>query len=313
MADLSNLETQTATVRTYQGVVVASGGTLAVNVNGRVIPARWADPIIASVGDTVRVEISSGATGQGQAFVTSRLTNLPRPGTGKVKTNTPGTIITVTGTDGIDYPCTFLASYTPTAGDNVALDWRASQGNVLGKVGVIAPPTPAGGGVTPPPAQPQTGTSVYAASDSATFGSFGWDRWAGGGGNIYQGSYGAGPLYGAWFYSGSPRELAGRTINRVQFTLGARRTVGSYNSPVAVHFYGHTSPTRPGADVARVAGPFDVTIPPGWAGGVVDLPTSFGAALQSGGGISITGEPYAGFLGRYQSPSSGTLSLDWTR
>jgi hypothetical protein len=311
VADLSNLESQEPTVKTYQGVVVSIGGSLAVNVGGNVIQARWADPVIVSPGDTVRVEIASGV-GQGVGFVTSRLTANPRPGTGKVKTNTPGTIITVTGSDGVDYPCTFLSNYTPQPGDNVALDWRASQGNVLGKVGVIAPPAP-GGGVTPPPGQSQTGTSVYPASDSATYSSFGWDNWAGGGGNVYQGSYGSGPLYGAWFYSGSPAELTGRTIARVRFGLGSRRNVGSYNSPVIVHFYAHSNVSRPGGDVTRVTGPFDVSIPPGWSGGVVDLPTGFAAALQTGGGISIAGDPYAGFLGRSAQPDSGTLTIDWSR
>lgn len=312
MADLSNLESQDPVVRTHQGVVVSVGGVLAVNVGGNVIPARWADPSVVAPGDTVRVEIASGI-GQGQGFVTGRLTPSPRPGTGKVKSNTPGTIITVTGADGVDYQCTFLGSYTPAAGDNVALDWRAAQPNVLGKIGVIPAPGPGGGGVTPPPGQPQTGTTVYPAADSATYGPFGWDKWAGGGGNVYQGSYGSGPLYGAWFYAGSPAELAGRTISRVLFNLGPRRTVGNYNAAAIVHFYAHSNTSRPGGDVTRVAGPLDISIPPGWGGGTVELPAAFGAALQSGGGISIAGEPYAGFLGRSSSPDSGTLTIDWRR
>jgi hypothetical protein len=108
--------------------------------------------------------------------------------------------------------------------------------------------------------------------------------------------------------------LAGRTITRIRFTLGARESgAGDYNSPVAVHFYTHNSANRPGSDVTRVTGPFDVTIQPGAGEQTFDLPTSFAADLLAGGGISIAGDPYAGFAGIRQDAQSGLLTMDWTR
>lgn len=317
MPDLSNLEIQAATVATYPGIIVQASGALAVNVNGNILPVRWADPVVVTPGDAVLVELSSGPTGQGQAFVKCRLSSAPRPAQAKVKSSSPGaSTIVVTGSDGGDYTALFVSSYTPAAGDSVVLSWSATLPTVLGKVGTVPTngSTSPGGGVAPPPVTTGSGTSGYVASDSATWnGSFGWDSWAGGSGNVYQGSYGGPQLYGAWFYAGSPGELAGRTLTRIQFRLGPRRTVGNYNAPTTVHFYAHTNPTRPGGDVTRTAGPFDVTIAPGWAGGTIDLPLAFAPALQAGGGIAITGDPYAGFLGRNSAPDSGALTIDWTR
>ncbi len=317
MANLNNLENPQPTVTTFPGVIVnTGGGILGVNVNGNILPARWADPLVVAAGDTVLVEISGGATGQGAAFVKCRLTAAPRPGTGTVKTVPASSpTITVTGTDGTDYTATFASSYTPTVGDNVILAWNASIPTVLGNVGsTAAPPTPATP-VTPPPPPPQTGQNSYPATDSDTiWPAGGWGSWAGGGGHVYQGgsSYG-GPVYGAWFYGGTTAELVGRTITRIQFRVPSRRNIGSYNSPITMHIYAHTSPTKPGGDVSRVAGPFDVTIQPGSGGGYIDISTSFAAALQGGGGISIAGEPYAGFNGRTTQPDSGILIIDWTR
>jgi hypothetical protein len=199
--------------------------------------------------------------------------------------------------------------------DNVILAWNAATPTVTGKVGTTAAPPPPAPPVAPPPAPPQTGTSYYAATDSATWTpTYGaWDAWAGGGGNVYQGGSGYGAAnYGAWFYAGSPSELAGRTITRIRFGTGARRGVGNYNAAAIVNFYAHTNTNRPGGDVNRTTGPAGISIPPGF-NGPVDLPLSFAAALQGGGGISIAGEPYTGFNGRYTQADSGLLTIDWSR
>jgi hypothetical protein len=305
VANLSNLiaKIPAGGVTRTQGVMVLTNGVLAVNVWGNVIPARYADPLVVNAGDTVVVDLMAGPTGQAEAVVSGKLTTAPRPGTGTVTTVPPASsTITVTGTDGTAYTAYFVSSYTPTVNDNVILAWNA------------ATPT-----VPPPPGPSSSGTSTYTATDSATYSSYGWDAWAGGGGNVYQGgaAYG-GPTYGSWFYAGSPTELAGRTINGITFKIGARRTVGSYNQPVTVHLYAHNSNNRPGSgDVNRVQGPYDATIQPG--AGPTDIVlgtaavTAVGGVLQSGGGISIAGEPYAGFNGRYTQPDSGLLTINWSR
>lgn len=300
-------------VTTYQGMIVKSGGVLAVNVNGNVLPARWADPLVVVEGDTVLVELSASRAGQGVAFVRCRLTDKPRPGQGTVQTVPASSpTITVTGSDGNVYTATFVASYTPVVGDPVILYWNAAVPTVGGKITTTEAPPVTALPVTPPAAQPVTGSTPYPASASDTYwASGGWGKWAGGGGHVYQGNYGSGPVYGAWFYSGSTAQLAGKTITRIGFRLGSRRPVGSSNSPVTVHVYAHTSANRPGGDVNRIVGPYDITVQPGQGITEYNLPLSFAAALQAGGGIAIAGDPYAGFFGVSQ-PESGLLTIDWS-
>jgi hypothetical protein len=290
-----------------------ANGLLAVNVQGNVLYPRYQDPVVVAVGDPVSVVI----TGTGDAVVTGRVTLAPRPAEGVVKTVPPSSpTITVTGTDGIDYVAKFAASYTPTVNDNVLLAWNASYPYVTGQVGVVAAPTtPGTPAVSAPVGQDQSGQTPYPATDSATWvpGLGVWDSWSGGGGRVYQGSSSGYTTYGAWFYAGSVAQLAGRRIDRIQFTLGSRRAVGASNSPATVHFYAHTSANRPGGDVTRTTGPFDVVIQPGAGQQTFDLPTSFAGALAGGGGISIAGDPYAGFAGYLQEAASGLLTIDWSR
>lgn len=322
MENLRGLETPPPVggVVTYQGVVVKDAAQkLCVNVRGSILYPRYVDPLVLAVGDPVSVAITSGPSGLGDAVVTGRIALQPRPGTGNVKTVPASSpTITVTGTDGVDYTATFVASYTPAVADNVSLAWKGGTPEVSGKVGVVAvsqsAPAP-GSGVAPPPSAPPSGQTPFTATDSATWvpGLGLWDAWAGGGGNLYQGSASGYTTYGSWFYAGSAAQLAGRVWTRIQFTLGTRRTVGGSNSPVTVHFYTHTSANRPGGDVARNTGPYDVVIQPGQGQITFDLPTSFAGDLANGGGISIAGDPYSGFNGIQIEPASGLLLVDWSR
>jgi hypothetical protein len=317
VANLRNLETPPNNIRTFQGTIVQSAPgatTLAVNVLGNVLPARWADPLVVAVGDTVLVEVSGDR--QGEAFVKSRLTNGPRPSQGTVTTVPPSSpTITVTGTDGIAYTATF-AYASPAVNDVVILSWNAAIPTALAIVTTTTPlPGTAPPPIAAPPGQNQTDTSAYQATDSDTYWpAGGWGSWAGGGGNVYQGgaSYG-GPVYGAWFYSGSPTELAGRTIAGLRLRIGSRRPVGANNSPVTLHVYTHTSPNKPGGNVSLVDGPFDFVIQPGAGPQTLALPTGCAPTLLGGGGIAIVGENYAGVNGRLIQPDSGTLYFDWQR
>ncbi|MDQ0756065.1 hypothetical protein [Arthrobacter sp. B3I4] len=316
MAELRSAEglAPQRTVTTYQGVMVLVGGVLQVNVNGNVLPARWADPLVVVEGDPVLVELSGSRAGQAAAFVRCRLTDKPRPGQGTVKTVPASSpTITVTGSDGLVYTATFVASYSPVVGDPVILSWNAAVPSVVGKVTTTAAPTPVAPPVAPPPGAGMTGSTPYQAATADTYyPAGGWGKWAGGGGRVYQGSYGAGQVYGAWFYAGSTAQQAGKTITGIRFTLGARLPVGNNNQPVTVHVYAHTSANKPGDDVNRVAGPFDITVQPGQGLTEYALPLSFASALQGGGGIAIAGDPYAGFNGPSTQPESGLLILDWS-
>jgi hypothetical protein len=106
--------------------------------------------------------------------------------------------------------------------------------------------------------------------------------------------------------------LQGKNISRIRLHLPARLRVGTYNSAATIHVYAHTSGSRPGGDVSRVVGPHDISIPPGFGGGDFDLPLTFAAAIAGGGGISIAGDPYAGFNSRLDDPTSGRLILNWS-
>lgn len=302
--------------RTYEGTVVSSGGALAVSVQGNVIPARWADPVTAAVGDTVLVQMIVGRTGGTEAVVRAKVTSKPRPARGTVAVVPPSSdTVSVTGTDGATYKAYFGTGYTPTVGDTVILSWGGTIPTILDKVAATPAPyqAPTGDPIAPPPSAPQSGQAIYAASDSATWwASGGWNSWAGGNGRVFQGQYGSGQVYGAWFYAGSPGQLSGRTINRFRIILGSRLGVGSHNSPVTVHFYRHSSVNRPAGDVTRVAGPHDVSAAP-WQGPTMyDLPVSWAAGVISGGGIAIALDPYAGFKGRNEEADSGKLVFDWS-
>jgi hypothetical protein len=80
---------------------------------------------------------------------------------------------------------------------------------------------------------------------------------------------------------------------------------------VTINLYAHTSPSRPGGDVTRVAGPFAVSVNPGETKGVIELPLTFAAPVAAGGGISIAGGTYAGFTSRLRDGESGKTTIYW--
>lgn len=302
------------TTTTYQATAVMVNGALAVNINGSIVQAKWSDPVVVTAGDPVLVEVSSSRSGQGTAFVRGRLTDKPRPGKGTVATVPASSpTITVTGEDGIVYTATFVSSYNPVVGDNVLLSWNAAIPTVSGKVTTTAAAPARQAPVAAAPAPASTGSNPYPATGGSDtyWPAGGWGSWAGGNTNVYQGNYGSGPVYGAWFYSGSPGQLSDKDITRIRFVLGGRRAVGNNNQSVTVHVYAHNSAHKPGGDVSRIVGPFDITVDPGQGLKEYDLPLSFASVLQNGGGIAIAGDPYAGFFGVSSQPESGLLTLDW--
>lgn len=290
-----------------------------VKIGGLPQEATWPSGVYAAPGESLLIAQLVRGDAPAHNVVLGRVgADGAREGT---VTTVPGGSDTITVTAaGADYTATFLASYTPTVGDRVRLLWQGRDVTVIGKVGVtpaiILPPT----GTAPPPPPVSSGTFNAPATDSATYWSGGgWDSIAGGGGKVYQGTvYGTSNVVaGSWFYGNTMAGLAGATITRIQFRVPQRLSVGSYNAAGLIHLYAHTSPGRPGGDVTRVSGPADWSIAPGWnpgpGDGWVDLPTSYAATLINGGGISISGNPYMGFVGKPSDPASGQLRLDWYR
>lgn len=233
--------------------------------------------------------------------------------------------ITVNATGG-PYTIPFLASYAPVVGDRVVLMWGSTGGFVLGKFGATAtpappppvvPPTPPAAPPptqTPPPAKPKpkpkTGRATFTAQRA---GSYRNGKWRTDSNVVAQYDWGGyGNNNGAWFYGTTPKaKLSGATVTGC--AVRVQRRSGGVWAAQTLHLYRHTSNTRPGGDVSRVAGPTDASIAIGQALWV-PLPTAWGQAIvDSGGGLGITGSPYIVLAGTDEDPQSGLLRIDWTK
>jgi hypothetical protein len=296
-----------------RGTVVAGSGAYAVNVNGNVLPVSSIDPVAVSAGDSVLVAVIAGASGQAEAIVLGRMANSMRPATGTVTVVPVGSqTITVTGSDGATYTAYFLSGYTPAVNDNVEITFIGGYPYVS-KAGVTPTPPPVQT-VAAPPTAPSSGTTNFAAADSATYWSGGgWGSW-GRADHVYSGTWGGSTVNGAWFYAGGPGQIQGRTILGGRFILGARDIgSGNYNSPATVNLYTHGSPNRPGGNVSTINGPTVVTAQP-WQGlTTYSLSQAQAQDLVNGGGIAIFGGDYAAFQGIQANAQSGTISIDWSR
>lgn len=305
-------ETLAGPLRARTEVVSAYAGSWPNIVLGGVQQfAYWNDHVYAATGEAVTVAREVDPSGVARNTVIGRI---GRPGA------TEGTVLTVDGSSALvsvgatEVRAAYNSGLTLVGGDTVRLMWQGRVATVLVKLtSYVAPPVNTPGTTAPPPANTSGELSAF-ATDSATFvPGLGWNNWAGGRQNVYQGSNSGYTTYGAWFYNGATKQLAGATIDRVRIHIPKRLNVGSYNSAGLLHVYVHGSDGRPGGDVARTSGPYDLTVPPNWQGGWFELPTTVGDSLKSGGGISVSGEPYMGFVGKSGDPSSGQILANWTR
>ena len=280
------------------------------------LDARWLDPIQPMQGGKIVVDITKDDYGLSTALVVGGYTDQPRPSTGTVQDVIPAgvsTKIVLVGEDGVTYTTDrFIGSYSP--GDPVYLTWDAAVPTVIGTIPSSAPPPPPAT-APPAPATPPGSETLIATASDTWWGPGGWGSYAtsrNGGEDVYTGSWYGNTVTGAWFY-GAPRPvLQGKTISRIRFKVPARIDAGNHNEPATIHFYAHNSGSRPGSDVNRVTGPHDIVVAAKHQGGDVDLPLSFAAAIVAGGGISIAGDPYAGFISRLDDPESGKLLIEWS-
>lgn len=281
-------------------------------VGGKQQFAYWNDHVYAAAGEAITVAREIDPSGVARNTVIGRI---GRPGA------TEGTVLSADGTaavvsvGAIEVTAAYNSGLTLVGGDTVRLMWQGRVATVLAKLtSYVAPPVQGAGTTAPPPAN-STGELPVFATDSATWvpGLGAWNAWATGRQRVFQGSWKGSTTYGAFFYNGATRQLAGATVTDVALRVPKRLAVGSYNSPSTLHVYVHGSDTRPGGDVARISGPYDISIPAHWQGGFVGLPTAAGDALKNGGGISIAGEPYMGFVGKAEDPAAGQLAFKWAR
>lgn len=285
------------------GQVVMVGGVPTVNVAGGVGTVRWHAALTPVDGDSVLVALQGS-----EAWVVCRTTATARPDTGTVQSIPGGDTITV-DVAGTSTTCRFLAAYAPVVGDLVYLSWQSSQPVVLGKVGTTTAPTPP----PPPPAPPTvaaTGTSTFAAVESRSWRS---GQWRTDTTDVAQGDapgYGGHPNNGAWFYGTAPQSLAGATVTSAEIWLPGESS--SVSTPT-VHLYRHTSGTRPAGDVTRVSGPYDVSKGGGTSGWYPFDTAAAQAIVDAGGGVAITGSPYARHKGLGKDGQSGALRIHWSR
>ena len=286
-----------------------------IMVGGLVQPAVWLGDY-AVKGEPIIVGIIRKPDAPGQCLVLGRVGG-PLSTEGTVTAAPPGSDTITVSAGSAEYTVTFLDSYSPTVGDRVGLLWQGAQGRALGKVGVTPGVVVNGPSTQPPPSAASAGTLPVPTVDSGTYsgGAYGWN--ARYGQNVYQGDGtpwgGPSSNSGSWFYGANASQLIGATITGVQFNMPARNSAGASSSAATVHLYLHNSPNKPGGDVTRVSGPVDVVVQPRSGGGYITLPTGWGPTLIAGGGISITGSPYMGLLGRGEQPDSGQLKLSWQR
>lgn len=280
------------------------------------LDARWLDPLQPLQGGKIIVDITKDDYGGSSALVIGGYTDQPRPSTGTITEFLPAgpsNRVVFTGEDGVSYTTDrVIGSYD--LGDPVYLTWDAAKPTIIGKIGASTPPpapAPSGPAATNPPGSE---TLIATASDT-WWGPGGWGSYAtsrGGGEDVYTGTWGGNTVTGAWFY-GAPRPaLQGKSISRIRFQLPGRIRAGNYNDSATIHVYAHTNSSRPGSDVNRVTGPHDIVVPAGFTGNEFDLPLTFAPVLVAGGGISIAGNPYAGFNSRLDEANSGRLIIEWS-
>ncbi|WP_163275322.1 hypothetical protein [Cellulomonas iranensis] len=293
-------------VRLLSGVVVDAGsGALAVDVDGSRPPVWWPAGYIPQVADRVKVLLVDGA-----AVVLGPVIAGQRPLTGTVSGAPSSGTVPVTTAGGV-VPCRYVGT-APAIGALVRLDWQSTTPWVWPSAAATVPtPDPVDPGAPPPPPSATSGTLTVAAADSGTWSSRGvWDSYYAT--HLTQGSYGGRSYAGAWFYGAAPRQAAGRTVTATRVRVGARRRMGSYNAALPLNLYLHTSPSRPGGDVTRVAGPHTVLLVPGAGPQWVDVPASWGQTLvDSGGGLGIAGGEYGGIDGVGSDAASGQVQIDW--
>ncbi|MFE4229121.1 hypothetical protein ACFRJ8_14675 [Arthrobacter sp. NPDC056886] len=296
--------------RRVYGTAYFDGSRWWANLNGNLIDARWLNAVSPKQDGPIVVDLTDNGDGQSSALVIDGYSDQPHPSTGAVLA-IGVTQLVMTGADGVTYTTDrFSGSYS--VGDPVYVAWDAATPIVLGKLPGITPTPPTSPPVAATPVK-QSGTAKGAATKSNTFwGPGGWGSWAGGGEQVYSGTWSGNTVTGAWFYGAAFTNLGGKTITEIRFRLPKRLGgVGSSGS-ANVHLYAHTSKSQPGGDVTRTVGPWDVTVTQSQGAHWITLPLTFADVLKAGGGISIAGDPYTGFDGRLVDPQSGRIEMDWT-
>jgi hypothetical protein len=232
-------------------------------------------------GMSVQLELRNG-----QPIVTGPSQQLPPLGV-MTSAGTPKATVLA---GGVEYTLGMRDGYTPVIGDDVEINWFSGliQGKVKGIAVLITPAENPGTRSAP------FENLLIQAADSGSFISRWWTN------DVYNGDSNT----GAWFYDSRVADaLRGATVTKIEIFLNPRRSSGS--SPQVGT---HTSGSK-GGNVA-VSGQVPLEPRSGW----VQVPTSWAAVLQAGGGIGVTRSGYTIWRGTDADRGlSGALRFSGTR
>lgn len=254
-----------------QGVCLArtaASSTVTVGVAGTnySMPALG---VLPNVGDTVFVAFL-----QGTPVCLGGLAPAPTPAVGTVAAVPSGSTITVTGSDGVTYLCSYDPNVTTwSVGQLVLLDWTSKGPAVILKLSKDPTPTPTGGGGVAPPVVKPTGATTRDFYFMPA-----WSGTQNGSGDAGAGAFWTNQVYcgtttlAGWGYDTSPASLPDSAIvNGCWIYVDAVQSSGS--SPT---FGTHTLGSRAG--VLAVSGSAAASLGSGWK----QLPVSYAAALIRG-------------------------------
>lgn len=234
-------------------------------IQGQTFPA-YATDYTPAVGEKVRVWFIDEI-----AYVVGPQNPNPAIGTVVSVASSLATISTSTGTiSGVPY----AAGLSLAAGQVVQLLWAGGPFIVAiqSTSAPVTPPPSGGGGAA------QQQTLRFTAIDSGSFQSRWWTSQV----------YASDTNTGAWFYGSKVSDTipSSASIQRVRIY----QSISSTNR-VAVNYQAHQNYSKPAGAVTFVGSSFAA----GPVGDWVDLPTSFGTALLSGGGAAGVGVNHGGF------------------
>ena len=264
------------------GVFVRMNGPLAVvNVGKSIVSIPVSGFYSPIAGMSVQLERRNGSL-----IVTGPSKQLPALGV-MTSSGTPKATVLA---GGIEYTLGMRDTYTPTIGDDVEINWFSGliQGKVKGLAVVAAP-------IENPPATSTPFSNLrIMAETSGSYISRWWTN------DVYNGDSNT----GAWFYGARVADgLRGATIKKIEIFLNPRQVL--YGPPQVGT---HTSGSKSGGNVT-VSNQIALEPRSGW----VEIPVSWAAVLQAGGGIGVTPSGYTIWRGTGSDALSGALRFSGTR
>jgi hypothetical protein len=264
------------------GVFVRMNGPLAVvNVGKSIVSIPVSGFYSPIAGMSVQLERRNGSL-----IVTGPSKQLPALGV-MTSSGTPKATVLA---GGIEYTLGMRDTYTPTIGDDVEINWFSGliQGKVKGLTVVAAP-------IENPPAGSTPFSNLrIMAETSGSYISRWWTN------DVYNGDSNT----GAWFYGARVADgLRGATIKKIEIFLNPRQVL--YGPPQVGT---HTSGSKSGGNVT-VSNQIALEPRSGW----VEIPVSWAAVLQAGGGIGVTPSGYTIWRGTGSDALSGALRFSGTR